>query len=255
MSLLPKGIIKSTSTNPKSMVIFSQPKVGKTELCSALDNALLIDVENGSNYVDAQKINIIEIARDKNVAPLAVLQQVIQELKTVKRDTGSYPYKYGIIDTVTALEDIVLELANELYRNTPQGRNWQGSDVRTLPQGGGYYYTRLAFSKVIGLLQECFEYFIMLGHVKQRLVDKDGKEMSERSLDLQGKVSSILCSQVDAIGYMFREDNKTIINFQPSESLISGSRCEHLKNKEITVIEQKEDGSLKVSWDEIFLPN
>lgn len=253
MSLLPKGIIKAESTNPLSMIIFSQPKVGKTTLCAALPNSLVIDVEDGSNYVDAQKINVIQTARDKGVSPLVVLQQIVAEIKEVKSKTGEFPYEYGILDTATALEDITIELANHLYRNTVQGKNWQGTDVRTLPNGGGYYYTRLAFSNVLNMLKECFKYFIILGHVKSKLVEKDGKELTERSLDLQGKVASILCSQVDAIGYMYREDNETKINFQPSESLISGSRSEHLKNQIITVITEKEDGKLEVDWSKIFL--
>lgn len=169
MSLLPKGIIKSTTTNPRSMVLFSQPKTGKTDFCSKLPNSLLIDIENGSSYVDAQKINVLQIARDKDISPLVVLQQIVAELRQVRKDTGSYPYTYGIIDTATALEDLTLELANSMYRNTPQGRNWQGDDVRTLPQGSGYLYTREAFSKVLRMLQECFEYFIILGHLKDKL--------------------------------------------------------------------------------------
>lgn len=84
------------------------------------------------------------------------------------------------------------------------------------------------------------------------MVDKEGKEMPVKALDLAGKSSNILCSQVDAIGYMYREDNKTLINFQPSESLIAGSRSEHLKNKIVTAIEQHEDGSFTYGWDEIF---
>ena len=41
------------------------------------------------------------------------------------------------IDTVSALEDISLELANKLYKNTPMGRNWIGDDVTKLPNGAG----------------------------------------------------------------------------------------------------------------------
>lgn len=253
MSLLPKGIVKAESSNPRSMVIFSQPKVGKTTLCAALPNSLVIDVEDGSNYVDAQKINVIQTAREKGVSPLLVLQQIVAEIKEVKAKTGEFPYMYGVIDTATALEDITIELANHLYKSTVQGKNWQGTDVRTLSNGGGYYYTRMAFSNVINMLKECFKYFIILGHVKSKLVEKEGKEITERSLDLQGKVASILCSQVDAIGYMYREENETKINFQPSESLISGSRSDHLKNQIITVITEKEDGKLEVDWSKIYL--
>lgn len=137
MSLLPNGIVKAGSVNPKSMVIFSQPKVGKTTLCAAMPNSLLIDIEDGSDYVDAQKINVISKARELNVSPLEVLKAIIDEIHEANRAKGDYIYNVGILDTATALEELVLPIANNMYRNTPQGKNWQGDDVRTLANGAG----------------------------------------------------------------------------------------------------------------------
>lgn len=255
MSLLPKGIITAGSLNPRSMVIFSQPKVGKTTLCASLKNSLLIDIEDGSDYVDAQKINVLSKARELNKSPLDVLKGVIDELQSANQANKGYVYESGILDTATALEELVLPIANNMYRNSPQGRNWQGDDVRSLPNGAGYQYTRKAFSNIIAMLKSCFKYFIILGHLKEKMVGAEGEEMSIKALDLTGKTSSILCSQVDAIGYMYRdEEGDTVINFQPSESLVAGSRSEHLKNKKIKVITTDvQSGKITTSWDEIFI--
>ena len=116
-----------------------------------------------------------------------------------------------------------------------------------------YQYTRKALWIVLEELEECFETLIILGHLKDKFVEKEGKEMTERGLDLIGKSAAILCSQVDAIGYVYREDNKTIVNFQPSDSLICGSRSEHLKDQKITVIESDEKGNLTIDWSKIFI--
>ena len=102
-------------------------------------------------------------------------------------------------------------------------------------------------------IEELCENFIILGHLKSKFVEKEGKEMEARGLALTGKYASTLCSQVDAIGFMYREDNKTLINFTPSESLVVGSRPEHLKNKIIKIIESDKDGNLIINWDEIFV--
>lgn len=258
MSLLPKGIVKAESSDPRSMVIFSQPKVGKTKFCSSIPNSLLIDIEDGSTYVDAQKINVVKEAADaslkgEHVTPLQMLQRVITELRQANKEVGEYVYKVGIIDTATALEDLVLPMANKIYMDTPQGRNWQGTDVRTLPNGAGYLHTRKAFSVMINALKGCFEYFIVLGHLKEKMVGAEGEEMSVRALDLTGKVSAILCSQVDAVGYMYRdEEGDTAINFQPSEQLMSGSRCDHLKNQKVKVITSDSEGQLTVHYNRIF---
>lgn len=250
---LPKEKIKANRVNPKKLILFSKPKVGKTEMLSALDNCLLIDLENGSEFVNAMKINVLDIAKQNDISPIAALKEVISKIKAANKEAGKFVYKYGAIDTVTALEDHVLLLANKLYTQTPQGRNWQGDDVTTLPQGAGYQYTRKALWLVLGELEECFETLIILGHLKDKFVEKEGKEMTERGLDLIGKSAAILCSQVDAIGYVYREDNKTIVNFQPSDSLICGSRSEHLKDQKITVIESDENGKLTIDWSKIFI--
>jgi hypothetical protein len=250
---LPSSKIKATRVNPKKLILFSKPKVGKTEMISGLDNCLLIDLEDGSEFVSAMKINVLDVAKKNNTSPISALKQVISKIKEENAKAGKFIYKYGAIDTVTALEDHVLLLANKLYQQTPQGRNWQGDDVTTLPNGAGYQYTRKALWLVLEELEECFETLIILGHLKDKFVEKEGKEMTERGLDLIGKSAAILCSQVDAIGYAYREDNKTIVNFQPSDSLICGSRSEHLKNQKITVVESDETGKLTVDWSKIFI--
>jgi len=250
---LPKKVVKATRINPKKIILFSKPKIGKTEALSKLENCLLLDLESGSEFVDAIKINVLDEARKENVPPIIALKQIIDQIKEANNQNGGYVYKYGAIDTVTALEDHCLYLANKLYRDTPQGRNWQGDDVTTLPNGAGYAFTRKALWMVLEELESCFDTLIILGHLKDKFVEKGGKEMTERGLDLIGKSAAILCSQVDAIGYVYREENKTIVNFAPSESLICGSRSEHLKNKQIVLIESDENNKLTIDWSEIFL--
>jgi hypothetical protein len=85
------------------------------------------------------------------------------------------------------------------------------------------------------------------------MIEVKGEEINERGLDLIGKSSSILCSKVDAIGYVYRKENKTIINFRPSESLIVGGRSKHLIGQEITVAESNENNEIKVDWSKIFI--
>lgn len=239
--------------NPKKIIIFSNPKVGKTESVAALENNLILDFEKGTSFVSAQKINIIDEAQKNKITPLQFLKKVIEKIQEANNHKGGYFYKYITIDTVTALEDLSLELANKLYKNTPMGKNWIGDDVTKLPQGAGYQYLREALSLILNEIEGLCDTLIILGHLKGKLVEKEGKEMESRGLALTGKIASILCSQVDAIGYMYREENKTLINFAPSESLIVGSRPIHLKNQIITVIESDDKGNLKIDWSKIFV--
>tara|TARA_R110000772_G_scaffold54130_1_gene123536 strand:- start:56214 stop:56978 length:765 start_codon:yes stop_codon:yes gene_type:complete len=250
---LPREKEEASRVNPSSMVIFSQPKMGKTTVLSKLDNCLLIDVEKGSHFVEALKYDVITKAEEVGELPIVILKQLINKIKEENTAKSGYVYKYIALDTVTALEEVVLPLANKMYRDTPMGRNWVGTDVTTLPNGAGYRYTRLALSTVLNELESICDTLIILGHVKDKLVEKDGKEMNERGLDLTGKSSSILCSQVDAVGYLYRNDDETVINFASSENLLSGARCDHLKGKEIVVAKSNETGAIKVDWSQIFI--
>lgn len=250
---LPTTKIKASRKNPKKIIIFGNPKTGKSTALSALDNCLIIDVENGTNFLDALKINVLELAKSENKEPIAVLKSVIKKIKEANEANGGYVYKYGAIDTVSALEDLVLPLAGNLYKKTPQGKNWKGTDITLLANGAGYRWTRMALQMVINELEELFDTLIILGHVKDKLVQKDGEEMNERLLDLTGRMGAILASKVDAIGYIYRDDNKTIVNFQASDSLVCGGRCEHLINKKVTLIESDENNNITVNWSEIFI--
>jgi Cdc6-like AAA superfamily ATPase len=120
---LPTQRIKAESLSPNKLFIYSKPKTGKTEAVAQLDNAIILDLEKGTKYIDAVKINIDSLDNLRKV-----LDQIIAEGK---------PYKYGIVDTVTKLEDYALILALELYRKTPMGANFKGLNVLHLPNGAG----------------------------------------------------------------------------------------------------------------------
>ena len=251
--LLPNEKTKATRINPKKIILFGKPKIGKTTALSQLDNCLILDLEGGTSYVDALKIDVLELARQQEVDPIIVLKKVINQLKEANKLKGGFVYKYGAIDTISVLEDMIMPIAVNLYKQTSMGRNFQGDDVLTLPNGAGYQYTRRALWLVLEELEQCFDTLIILGHLKSKFVEKEGKEMEARGLALTGKIAAILCSQVDAIGYVYRDENKTLVNFAPSESLVVGSRPDHLKNKTITLIESDDNGKLTIDWSKIFI--
>ena len=250
---LPKEKTKAERVNPKKIILFSNPKAGKTQAVAALANNLILDLEDGSQFVDALKINVLDISRKSGNSPLIVLKEVINKIAESNKAKGGYTYKYITIDTVSALEDISLELANKLYKNTPMGRNWIGDDVTKLPNGAGWNFQREAISIILNEIEQLCDTLIILGHLRSKFVEKEGKEMEARGLALTGKMGSILCSQVDAIGYVYRDENKTLVNFAPSESLVVGSRPDHLKNKTITLIESDDNGKLTIDWSKIFI--
>lgn len=226
--------------NPSFMIIFSKPKIGKTTALSMLENNLIIEMEpRGADYVSGL---IVEANSAKDLLEIA---------KSIKE--AGCPYKYITLDTATAMEDnIIGSIAIRMYQNTPMGANYKGDDLRKLPNGSGYLYLREAFNYIIDLFTPLCECLILLAHCNEKQIDKEGKEMYELEMDLTGKTKRITQSRADAIGLLYRKDNKTIINFNGGGDAIIEARSEHLSNKEFTLIE-KIDNKFISHWDQIFI--
>jgi hypothetical protein len=122
--VLPTKKVKAERINPKRLIIYSKPKAGKTTAFAGLEDNLIIDLENGADYVDALKIKVNS------------LQELLEAGKAIKE--AGKPYKYVTIDTVTALEDMVGPLAIKLYKQTSMGKNYDGDNILSLPNGAGY---------------------------------------------------------------------------------------------------------------------
>jgi hypothetical protein len=138
MITLPTEASKPQIVNARRMVLFAQTKAGKTEAVSQLQNALLIDGEDGSGYVGGMKINIKEECRKNQTNPLAVLQEIGKALNDYYKQNGKYPYDYLIMDTATSLEEFARSYATFMYKQTPIGKSFAGTDVvAELPNGGG----------------------------------------------------------------------------------------------------------------------
>lgn len=241
---LPKEKVKSTSQNPRSMIIFSQPKIGKTTLLAQLDNNLILDLEKGTSFIDALKIEINSYEE---------LTEVIKKLRELK-DADKMTYKYVTVDTVTRLEDLIMPLAIKLYKNTSMGKNYSGTDVTTLPNGAGYKYMRDAMNKISDILQELFEHVIFVAHLKDKSINKEGSEITAKDIALTGKMATILPANVDAVGFLHRDrKNNLLLDFRGSDELIAGARPNHLKGQDIQVATSSDKG-IEYHWDKIFIP-
>lgn len=236
--VLPTSKVKAERVNPKRIVIYSKPKTGKTTAYAGLEDNLILDLENGADYVEALKVKI------------SSLQDLLDTGKAIK--AAGNPYKYITVDTVTALEDMIMPLAIKLYKATAMGKNYDGDNVTTLPNGAGYLYIRQAFFQVLDFIDTLAPTIILSGHIKDKVVDDKGEMVMSANIDLTGKIKSLICANADAIGYMYRKGNKTILSFKTNEEVTCGARPEHLRNEEI-VISEMIDGELKTSWEKVFV--
>jgi len=245
MITLPIIKTKPRIRNPKFFVYFGKPKAGKSTVASMLEGNLIIDLEHGYDYLEALIVNA-ESVDD--------LGQIATAIRTKNAETGGFAYKYITIDNATKLEEIILPYALKLYQDTPMGKSYNG-DVRKLANGAGYLYMREAFFKVIDMFKSLAPHLILISHCADKMINKEGKELSEMSIDLTGKTARLVAADADAIAYVYRRKNQTIMNFNGGDDVIVEARQEHLRGKEIVIAESDEDNNITAHWERIFLPD
>lgn len=233
MITLPKTVQPALRKSPKRLIIYGPPKVGKTTTVCKLPNSLLIDCENGSDYVEAVKIKANTLGELYNI-----LEAIHQEKN---------PYKYVIIDTIDTVEDWCIQRGTILYKMSPQGKNFTGNNVLVLPNGAGYLWLRIAFHEVLDKIVKVAPNIILIGHIRDKMLEEAGKEVQAKDLDLTGKLKSIICSWADAIGLMERTKTEELtITFKTSSLVQCGSRSEHLKGKTIKMTKPED-------WNQIYV--
>jgi hypothetical protein len=246
MITLPTQKVPATSTNPQYLVLYGLPKAGKTSAVAQLENNLIVDLEGGSKFIDALAVQ----ARTINE-----LGEIAQAIRAKNDEVGHNFYKHITIDNATRLEDICMSYACTLYRQTELGKNWKGTDVTTLARGAGYKYLRDAVKKVIDMFKDLCDEFILIGHVKDSITDKDGEEVNAKEIDLVGKLGKIICGMADAVGYVYRKDNETHISFKSGgDGTIMEARARHIAGKDIIIATGNENGSITTYWDRVYKP-
>lgn len=120
---LPTSKIPASIQDPRNLIIFGKSKIGKSSAIAALPDALILDLESGYAYIEAMKVECNNLTD-------------IGEVCKAVRKAGN-PYKFIVLDTITALEDMVKPLALKMFKETPAGSKFTGDDVLDAAMGAG----------------------------------------------------------------------------------------------------------------------
>ena len=202
------------------MLLYGAPKVGKTTALSQLDNCLIIDTEGGANMIEGY----IEQANNR--------EELINILKEAKE---GHDYKYVAIDTIDKIAD---------WAEKTVCQEEQVTAIADLAFGKGFGLVREKVLNTVSVFKEIFPHVIIIGHRKWARAIVDSKAIVEpESLDLTGKLKNMLMADSDAIGYVYRDDEKgdLMVSFKANDALEAGSRSPHLRGKE-----------MKLDWKKIY---
>lgn len=255
--ILPTEKVKSTKKNPRITLLYGPPKVGKTSALAELDNCLIIDIEEGSEYVDALKIQAYSWREVYEIG-----QEILKAGK---------PYKYIALDTATQLVLWAEGLAKQLYLNHPSCAKKYKTNPELLESilfltgdkegsyGPGYEWLRIAYMKCFNYLLTLSDHLILIAHIKDKqLVNKDDTVVAAADLSLTGKIKQMTCSKADAVGFMYRQtigakDGKPVsqmrVSFYSGLDILSCARCEHLAGQDF----EFDPKNNKEDWKKIFI--
>lgn len=240
MSIIPATAIPVSKVSPRRLLIYSVPKSGKTSTILKLPNLVHLDLEGGAKGFYEGRIVEINSYAD--------LVSFFKEAAETNFHT-----QFLSVDTVSRLEIYAKDYAAFLYRKTPMGKNWNGKDITTLPNGAGYLYLRNAVLQLINKFQTLCDNLILIGHIKYTNLSTDSEEVIVKELSLTGKLKDMVMADSDAIAFMYpgKESNERYLSFVSDGSTVSGSRVDHLSNKRI-LISKKNESDLETYWNVIY---
>lgn len=239
--ILPAGKTPATRVNPRILLFYGMPKVGKTTEMAKLEGNLILDAERGTELIDAMRIPINSISGPTTMTETGevaftsistVIAEVMQRGLDEFNNTGQKPkppYKYITMDTIDKLEEMCEVTATAKYKDTAMGKSFAGNSVIELPNGAGYYHLRNEVLLQVGNLARICEHLILVSHVKDKVLNKGGVDVSSMDISLTGKLGQIVAAQCDVIGYMYREPKKPLmVSFETQENTTMGARVPRL---------------------------
>jgi len=260
--ILPTKVEKAENRNPSKLVIIGHQGCGKTSLVAALPNCLLVDLEGGSATIDGIKVDIKGIGAKENKTDGKVFNEVIESIKVANAEKGDFVYDFIAFDTLTSLEAIAVKKATAEFKTSVIGKGMinKGATitdvVADLPEGAGYRFLYNAFNSLYDQCLRLARYgVIFIGHTKQGALMKNGQKIEARDMALTGKLKLDLLRDVDACGYVWRDNNNLVITFKVNETdLTTKSRCAHLRNEEFVISSlNPETNEFTFNWNKIYL--
>ena len=261
MSFIP-GITEPTTKNPKSLVIASAPKAGKSTVAAdftvnfAPGESTICCLDEQDPY---SQLKASFVQHEKLSEAEEWLDKIIESKQKIK---------YLFVDHLTKIDELSELMGTVEYMQTPQGKSFNRDrkgnivspnskdwrSVHELANGAGYRFSRAVMMRFKAKCHQAAEHVIFFVHLKDKdIVNAEGQTLRiEKKISLTGKLSTIIPAYVNGVCYMYADGNKRYLDFQASEKSALGATLPHL-NGQILLSERLEDGTIKTYWENIFI--
>ena len=245
-----RTIKEPTLIDPRTLLLFSLPKVGKTEALSQLPNNLIWDFDNSAEYYKNLRVTFDTSSDEK------FHQSFVKNYLEAKDDVAKNgKFTFCTIDTITSAYNRLANIMAVKNFNKDEGKNRPlNFDIGKLSYGVGHTYKRDAIGLLIDEIGKLCEILIITGHIGDKSINKESNAIDVADIDLEGKLKNIIAYRIDTIGLFYRSSlNENSIKFTHNNSIAAGARAKHLSGQNIVISELTETKELKTYWEKIFL--
>jgi len=198
-----------------------------------MDKALLLATEIGYKTMDgvfAIPVTGFDFAEDDNDEEQKGFIEVVDELVDNKDEI---PFRFIIIDTITALERYAVAYAIRKANRDDQPQK-RYTDISDIPWGKGYTLVAEHIYQQIDRLKKAGFGVLVIGHSKNKKIkNRDGYEFDYTGLNVLGKTSDIIEREADMIMYgdiMVKEgkdgkpETTRVLRFRSDGNILCGTR-------------------------------
>lgn len=197
----------ATDIHSMNILIYGQPKVGKTTLASKIEGALFLATEQGQHFVSVKKIDITDW---RQVGELGAAL-------TSQKDHG-----------IRALVIDIADLFYKLCERSVMEKN-KVEHASDLPYGKGFSLVRDEFTRVVTKLNATGVGLVFVSHAKEKTMKTKTAEWTSMATSMGSTPEGIIAGLCDIILYCYIDDTgKRMMRTKPTKYILAGDRSTRL---------------------------
>lgn len=254
--------------NPPITLIYGLPKSGKTAICYELAKQYKTKVlcTDTAGWLANDCKNVIELPKN----PIKMFEDLKVQLSIL--DTfDEFGTEKLIIDNLSELNEASLTYGTWLFMQSTMGKKlnrdektkkllpmseWRMVTDGVLKDGGGWWYPRKGMIDLMDNYIRPLSYkmdIILLGHVKDKEVGKEGSKVTAKVLNMYGQTAKLIMAKVDAPVLFRRKGKKGYFEMQnDNNETVAGSRYD--RGDQLIISEMTNEG-LKTYWNDFYKTN
>ena len=251
--------------NPPITLIYGLPKSGKTAILNELAKQYKTKVlcMDKAGWL-ANNTSVVELPQH----PIKMFEELKVQL-SILNTFDEFEIEKLIIDNSSELNEASLYYGTWLFMQTSMGKNLNRTNGKLLPmaewqlvtdgvlsKGGGWRYPREAIIDLMDNYIRPVSYkmdTIIVGHVKDKEIEENGKKINAKSLNMFGKTADLLMAKVDCPVLFRRKGKKGYFQFQYDDNeTVAGSRYD--RGDQLIISEMTNEG-LKTYWNDFYKTN